>query len=358
MPLDVSLGIAGRERTAEADKKITIVGLLGSFEGAARALEELAGIEVSSRIVEEVTEAAGRKAKQQARKEAEAAKKVVLPNAGSVLDWRKDKLPVLYIEPDGTMVPMRPEDRPVQEPTEDRPGTHREAKVGVIFWQRDVMNVSPKRREVRRKRYVATMGDVEEFRENLWAVVAQTAGTVRFQPVILGDGADWISNTVNELFPDAIQILDIFHPLERLWEVGRLIFGHGDLAARPWVKEQQARLERSEVGGVLDELREKRGVTPFNPGDKAALQDKVDKTVAYIQKRRHMMDYAAYQAAGLMIGSGIVESSNRRVIGLRLKQAGMHWSKAGADAVMHVRALYLSEGDGWDRLWERLATPA
>lgn len=251
-----------------------------------------------SKAREASAEEVGRNAKQQAREDAEAAKKVVLPNAGSVLDWRKDRLSVLYIEPDGTMVPMRPEDRPAQrETSEDRPATHREAKVGVVFWQKDVMNVSPKRREVRRKRYVATMGDVEEFREDLWAVVAQ---------------------------------------MERLWEVGRLIFGRGDLAARPWVKEQQARLEKSDIDGVLDELREERTTTPLNPGDKAALQD-----------------YATYLDAGLMIGSGIVESSNRRVIGLRLKQAGMHWSKAGADAVMHVRALYLSDGDGWGRLWPR-----
>jgi hypothetical protein len=122
VPLDISLGIAGRERTAEADKKITIVGLLGAFEGAARALRELAGIEESGHIVEEVTEGAGRRAKQQARAHAEAAKKVVLPNAGSVLDWRQEKLAVPYIEPAGIMVPMRPEDRPVPEASEDRLG--------------------------------------------------------------------------------------------------------------------------------------------------------------------------------------------------------------------------------------------
>ena len=53
-----------------------------------------------------------------------------------------------------------------------------------------------------------------------------------------------------------------------------------------------------------------------------------------------------------MIGSGVVESSNRRVVTQRLKQAGMHWSKLGAEGVMALRAVYLSSSNRWSNFWQ------
>ena len=61
-------------------------------------------------------------------------------------------------------------------------------------------------------------------------------------------------------------------------------------------------------------------------------------------------------AAGLMIGSGVVESSNRRVVTQRLKQAGMHWSSFGAEGVMALRAAYLSNSNRWSSFWSRTST--
>jgi hypothetical protein len=59
------------------------------------------------------------------------------------------------------------------------------------------------------------------------------------------------------------------------------------------------------------------------------------------------IDYKSYLEQGLMIGSGVVESSNRRVVTQRLKQAGMHWSKLGAEGIMALRAAYLSQTNRW-----------
>ena len=285
----------------------------------------------------------------------ETAKAVKLAPAGGVLDWRKEELPALYVEPDGSMVPMRPEDRPEQKPTEEHPGTHREAKMAVIFWGDDVINVSEKRREVRRKSYVATIGGVDEFRDKLWAATVEVAGARRFQPVVLGDGADWITNLTGELFPDAIRILDIFHPLERIHEVARLLHGPNSVPGRAWAREQKERLKASKIDEILAELETVSKAEPHKKGDRQSLREKCQETIEYIKKRRAHMDYAAYLAKGLMIGSGIIESSHKRVIGQRLKQAGMHWSLEGANAMIHLRALRLSDGAGWGHLWERLA---
>lgn len=287
-----------------------------------------------------------------------AAKKVKLEPAGGVLDWRQEKLPFLYIEPDGSMVRMRPKDRPKQKATDDRPGTHREAKLAVLFWGSDVAALSPKRREVLKKSYVATIGGVEEFQEKVWAATVGMAGSKRFQPVILADGADWITGMTEELFPDAIRIVDIYHVLERIHEVARLLHGPSSIPGKIWAKEQKERLKASKIDEVLAELKAMSQAKPSLKRDKTVLREKCSEAAGYIQKRRAFMDYARYLKMGLMIGSGIGESSHKRVIAQRLKGAGMHWSLKGANALIHLRALLFSNGEGYSRLWARLSAAA
>lgn len=358
VPFDELLGVVNRTRTVAVDQAIVALGSEMPFVPARDVLEDLTGISVSDRTVQEVTEGAGREAQAMLGEEVEAAKAVKLAPAGGVLDWRREELPPLYVEPDGSMVPMRPEDRPEQRPTEDHPGTHREAKMAVIFWGSDVINVSPKRRVVLKKSYVATIAGVDEFRDKLWAAVVGLTGNTRFRPVVLGDGADWITHLAEDLFPDAIRIVDIFHPLERVHEVARLLHGPSSIPGKAWAKEQKERLMASKIDEVLAELELASKAEPHKKGDRQTLREKCEETIGYIEKRRAFMDYATYLAKGLMIGSGIIESSHKRVIGQRLKQAGMHWSLAGANAMVHLRALRFSDGPGWARLWKRLAAAA
>jgi hypothetical protein len=54
-----------------------------------------------------------------------------------------------------------------------------------------------------------------------------------------------------------------------------------------------------------------------------------------------------------MIGSGVIESSNKKVVGQRLKQSGMFWSKEGANSVMTLRACLLSSSKNWENFWKR-----
>ncbi len=358
VPFDEKLGIDNRTRTMAVDQAIVLLGSEMPFMPARDVLEELTGISVSDKTVEAVTEAAGREAQAMLDEAVAAASVAKLPPGGGVLDWRQDKLPALYIEPDGSMVPMRTEDRPEQEATEDHRGTHREAKMAVVFWGDDVINTSEKRREVLKKTYVATIGGVDEFSDKVWAATLSVAGSRRFQPVVLGDGADWITNMTADLFPDAIRIVDIFHPLERIHEISRLLHGPSSIPGKAWAKEQKERLEASKIDELLAELELASKAEPHKKGDRQTLLEKCQKATNYIRERRDHMDYATYREMGLMIGSGIIESSHKRVIAQRLKQAGMHWSKDGANAVVHLRALRLSDGPGWDRLWSRLANAA
>jgi len=49
------------------------------------------------------------------------------------------------------------------------------------------------------------------------------------------------------------------------------------------------------------------------------------------------MRYRWFRSRGLFAGSGVVEASCKTIVGQRLKQAGMHWTVAGADAIIALR---------------------
>ena len=87
------------------------------------------------------------------------------------------------------------------------------------------------------------------------------------------------------------------------------------------------------------------------PKKRKILREALENLERYLNNNSARIDYKSYLKQGLMIGSGVVESSNRRVVTQRLKQAGMHWSKIGAEGVMALRAAYLSSSNRWSNFW-------
>src|SRR5207248_533415 len=85
------------------------------------------------------------------------------------------------------------------------------------------------------------------------------------------------------------------------------------------------------------------------------LREQLETTLEYFGNNVHRMEYPEYQAEGWHIGSGVVESACKTVVGQRLKGAGMRWGAGGAHALCHVRALYRSEKGQWQAFWRRLA---
>lgn len=94
-----------------------------------------------------------------------------------------------------------------------------------------------------------------------------------------------------------------------------------------WAHTQLDALWAGKVAAVLAELEPHR-----------AAGEGVTAALSYYTTHRHRMDYAAYRARGLQIGSGSVESACKQLVSARLKQAGMIWEAAGAEAVATVRA--------------------
>ena len=70
----------------------------------------------------------------------------------------------------------------------------------------------------------------------------------------------------------------------------------------------------------------------------------------YPANNREHMRYDEYLAAGYPIGSGVTEGACRQLVKDRLEQTGMRWTVEGAQAMLHVRALYLN--DQWEEFQE------
>jgi hypothetical protein len=161
---------------------------------------------------------------------------------------------------------------------------------------------------------------------------------------VIGDGAHWIWEMAQEQFPGAVEILDFFHLSEYVWAVAKEAYPKQEAIQKDWVKQQQQFLKNLKWKQVLSNY------TKFRSNRKD-LKEAITRLERYLTNNQTRIDYQRYLSSGLMIGSGVVESSNRRVVTQRLKQAGMHWSIAGAEGGMALRAAYLSSSNRWSSIW-------
>ncbi len=155
--------------------------------------------------------------------------------------------------------------------------------------------------------------------------------------VFLGDGAAWVWELARINFSQATEILDFYHASEHMHQ----------LLAALWGKESQENKEHKNkkrlwkrwlLKGKAAQIIEQAEEALFQSQD----QEQARKQIAYLQNNLPRMDYGAYRAAGYFIGSGVVEAGCKTVVGKRLKQSGMFWSKKGASHVLDLRCLFMS----------------
>ena len=150
------------------------------------------------------------------------------------------------------------------------------------------------------------------------------------QLTILGDGAAWIWNIATAKFPEATQIVDLYHAREHLHDLARQPGVHAAATARTngsppaWRTSTTATSTASQAAAREYPLE---GVK----------KDEIDTALGYFENNAPRMRYHWFRQCGLFVGSGVVEASCKTVIGQRLKQSGMHWTVTGADAIIALR---------------------
>jgi hypothetical protein len=162
---------------------------------------------------------------------------------------------------------------------------------------------------------------------------------------VLGDGAVWIWNLADEQFPGAIQIVDLYHAKGHLWDVAKAIYGAGSDLGEQWAKQRRDELDEGKIDDVLAALRVH-----------APANEEARKCLDYVARNQSRMRYPEFRAQGLCVSSGVVEAGCKVAIGTRLKRAGMHWTVAGADAIIALRCCKLS--GRFEDFWERRSAAA
>jgi hypothetical protein len=167
-----------------------------------------------------------------------------------------------------------------------------------------------------------------------------TAGTVRGSV----DGADGEQRFLDDHRPDAGRLLEWGHAAEHLALAGQTRFGVGTDKVSAWRGTWLQELRHGNPEQVLTELRDQIGTA----GEGTA-REEAAKHLAYLAARREQIRYAAFEAHGFPIGSGMGESGNKLVIETRLKGAGMHWAPDHVNPLVARRAGACS--DRWDETW-------
>lgn len=141
-------------------------------------------------------------------------------------------------------------------------------------------------------------------------------------------------------------ILDLMHVMEKLWKAAYVFHAEGSLEADLWVLERTLRILSGDVGQVVKGLRQSVTKRRLSGAPQKTLQ----AVAAYFSKNRSYMRYDQYLSKGWPIASGPVEGACKNLIKDRMERSGMRWTIGMAEAVVKLRAVYLS-GD-FDRYWE------
>jgi hypothetical protein len=337
-PRDAELGVAQATMSPGLAKMSARAAAAVPFTPGAALVGELAGITLTGRRLGRHAEADGTAAATviEARAAAVAARTLVpLPPPAPLPDK-------LYVAVDGTGVPMRAAE------TEGRDGKGadgkartREVKLCCAFTQTTTDEDGRPVRDPASSSYLATFAPASEF-GTLMAAEARRRGSQHIrQMVFLGDGAHWIWNLASHHFPEATQIVDLYHAREHLHDLGKLLAFMLGSHHEAWLTARLSELDAGDITAITAAAR----LFPL-AGAKAA---ELDTALGYFETNAHRMRYKRFRSLGMFIGSGAVEAGCKAVIGQRLKLSGMHWSIPGATGILTLRC---QEASGrWEEIW-------
>jgi hypothetical protein len=349
IPLDDRWDLDDREPSPSLRRSIGMVSAHGPFVQGSRLLKQTALLDVPPKRLQESSEALGETIRLDCEQAAAQAQPMLRdPHVGIADVPASEREGTLYVQMDGGRL----------NTTTDG---WREPKVATLYRADEIVEVSKDRREVLNKEFCVTLGDADALASRVWEAACRQRWWTASSVVVLGDGAEWIWNRAKDLFPQAVQILDLFHAKEHIWEVARQMYGgsgpqkdkgarHGtpssakDRKTAEWARARIAELERGDVEAVLADLRTRRP-------RRAEAKEAVAHLIGYLTTNRSRMRYRRYAQKGFIVGSGAIESGVKNVVNQRMKGCGMRWAPHRADAMLHLRAAFLSDsGPGHDRL--------
>lgn len=329
-PGDEELDIVGTGRTPGLRRMLTRAGSRQTFKEGREDLKVYAGIEVSPKDVERVAEKIGDQIETWQAAERE---KLLQTEDSSPSD---KNIPVLYVEMDGTGVPM------VKSETDGRKGKQpggtaktREVKIGCLFTQTTTDESGRPVRDPESTTFVGAIETAEDFGKRIEAEAIRRGLFNAYRLVVVADGAAWIRGLCELHFPHALQIVDLYHSKEHIANLCKLLFGCDEKKIVRYRMKWWNYLEEGKVENILSQVQKKL------PTQADTLQ-KVMAELHYLEENKNRMRYADFRKQGLFVGSGVIEASCKSIIGERLKKSGMEWTVKGANAIIALRCAMIS----------------
>ena len=338
-PADADLDVDGTELSPGVRRMLAVVGAAAAFDHGRQQMEILAGLKVTAKAVERNAEAIGSDIAQGEQREIQRALQLDLP----VLTG--EPIPILYVQMDGTGVPVvKKETMGRKGKTDGQPAHTREVKLGCVFTQTKWDKEGYAIRDPASTTYTGAIESAGEFGKRLYLEAWNRGWNRASKKVVVGDGAEWIWNLADQHFPGAIQIVDLYHAREHLWELARRLHPNDSSKQKAWMKIHQQRwLDKGKIEKLVASLR---SITSTN----AEVIDKLRTEADYFERNAARMRYPKFRKQHLFVGSGVIEAACKTVIGSRLKQSGMFWTLRGANAIIALRCCHLN--NRFENYWE------
>ena len=324
-PADVELDIENTEFSPGVRRMQAVVGQEAPFDHGRQQMKLLANVEVTTKAVERTAEAMGEDIAARNQAEIQRAMQLDLPIIVG------EPISVLYVQVDGTGVPVvKQETVGRQGKTEGQPSHTREAKLGCVFTQTTWDSEGYAIRDPDSTTYVGAIETAEEFGKRIYLEAWNRGWPRAEKKVFMGDGSEWIWNIADQHFPGAIQIVDLFHARQHLWDPARKLYPNQEAEQRRWMMVHQDLLDEGKIEELVAALR---AIDSSNP----ELADKIRVEAGYFENNRERMCYSNFRGQHLFIGTGVIEAGCKSLIGSRCKQSGMFWTVRGANAILALR---------------------
>jgi hypothetical protein len=204
---------------------------------------------------------------------------------------------------DGTGVPVvKKETEGRKGKTDGQPAHTRELKLGCMFTQTGWDEEGYALRDPDSTTYTGAIETAAEFGRRIY-LEAWNRGWSRAQSrVVMGDGAEWIWNLADQHFPGAVQIVDLYHARQHLWDLARRLYPNDPAAQQAWMKIHQKRLlDKGKIEKLVLSLRSTRSTH-------TEVLEKIYTEADYFQRNAERMRYPKFRRQHLFTGSGVIEA--------------------------------------------------
>ena len=349
-PLDQFLALPAHSFSYELQRRLVKAAVLNPFQESVSAIAELTGVSVPKRSLEKIVLEAAQDFDRFYQQ------RVPERSAGPILVAAVDCKGIPMVKPSGA--------EPVPRLSKGQKlNRKRMATVATVFtrqpWVRTPEQVVESLFRLRRREDASLPTPPRPENKRVWASLTKSKTAVieevaqemqRRDPaatkirLALADGERALQILVDRKLAVTL-ILDLMHVLDKLWKAAYVFHREGSLEAELWVLDRTHRILAGEVSQVVKGLRQSVTKRDLSGAKRSALLGVAD----YLYRNRSRMRYHDYLAKGWPIASGPVEGACKNLIKDRMERSGMRWTEPMAEAIVKLRAVYLS-GD-FDRYW-------